>query len=223
MACIFWEETHLTYDYIHTGVHTGVIPVTPPDDHSPPLSTRTKLNNESSETIINCPVHLGVTSIPTTMTTISYNEALRRQLISKTDEQKVNGYYLWLNTMIQVKKVKEESNENQIKYFGPTVLVTKPNLSIRVTHDYSALKPMTSLYKFQQDEDIWTWASGRSFLIKLDFIKAFHSVEIDELDQPFYGFIGPDLKKYYYTVLPMGTRNSSALFAEFVTKSLQPG
>eukprot|EP00917_Polyrhabdina_sp_WS-2016_P002363 GHVP01005088.1.p1 GENE.GHVP01005088.1~~GHVP01005088.1.p1 ORF type:complete len:111 (+),score=1.89 GHVP01005088.1:166-498(+) len=78
--------------------------------------------------------------------------------------------------------------------------VTKPNLSIRVTHDYSALKPYTSLYKFNQNkiEDILTWSASRFFLMKLDFIKAFHSVEINENDHSFYGFVGPDLCNYHY-------------------------
>eukprot|EP00917_Polyrhabdina_sp_WS-2016_P020521 GHVP01043964.1.p1 GENE.GHVP01043964.1~~GHVP01043964.1.p1 ORF type:complete len:132 (-),score=10.63 GHVP01043964.1:81-476(-) len=88
--------------------------------------------------------------------------------------------------------IKRRKGERLCKILWTYSVNRKTNLSIRVTHDYSALKPMTSLYRFEQNkiEDIWTWASGRQFLIKLDFIKAFHSVEIDELDYPFYGFIG---------------------------------
>eukprot|EP00917_Polyrhabdina_sp_WS-2016_P030153 GHVP01064340.1.p1 GENE.GHVP01064340.1~~GHVP01064340.1.p1 ORF type:complete len:120 (-),score=8.97 GHVP01064340.1:533-892(-) len=55
----------------------------------------------------------------------------------------------------------------------------------------------------------------------MDFVKAFHSVPIDKEDQKFYGFIGNDGKTYKYIVLPMGTRNSPALFSEFMAKSLQ--
>eukprot|EP00917_Polyrhabdina_sp_WS-2016_P019048 GHVP01040928.1.p1 GENE.GHVP01040928.1~~GHVP01040928.1.p1 ORF type:complete len:122 (+),score=11.32 GHVP01040928.1:481-846(+) len=53
----------------------------------------------------------------------------------------------------------------------------------------------------------------------MDFIKAFHSVPIAEEDQKFYGFLGNNGKVYKY-VLPMGTRNSPALFAECMEKSL---
>eukprot|EP00917_Polyrhabdina_sp_WS-2016_P022169 GHVP01048135.1.p1 GENE.GHVP01048135.1~~GHVP01048135.1.p1 ORF type:complete len:488 (+),score=53.42 GHVP01048135.1:757-2220(+) len=184
------------------------------------LNDLSEININSNE---NEPVHLGVTSVPESLTTTSYTEALRRQKLNRNDNLKTDGYYLWIKTMLNLQKIKKESEPKMIKYFGPTVLVTKPNKSIRVTHDYSQLKPMTTLYRFSQEkiEDIWTWASGRSFLIKLDCIKAFHSVEIDGKDQPFYGFVGPDMNNYHYTVLPMGCRNSPALFCEFVTKSLE--
>eukprot|EP00917_Polyrhabdina_sp_WS-2016_P025838 GHVP01055557.1.p1 GENE.GHVP01055557.1~~GHVP01055557.1.p1 ORF type:complete len:187 (+),score=34.78 GHVP01055557.1:697-1257(+) len=59
-------------------------------------------------------------------------------------------------------------------------------------------------------------------MIKLDFIKAFHAVPVAVEDQDFYGFIGPDAKFYKYVVLPMGTRNSPALFSEFMKKALEP-
>eukprot|EP00917_Polyrhabdina_sp_WS-2016_P017709 GHVP01038325.1.p1 GENE.GHVP01038325.1~~GHVP01038325.1.p1 ORF type:complete len:148 (-),score=22.21 GHVP01038325.1:583-1026(-) len=57
-------------------------------------------------------------------------------------------------------------------------------------------------------------------MIKMDFIKAFHSVPIEETDQKFYGFLGNEGTIYKYIVLPMGTRNSPALFSEYMEKSL---
>eukprot|EP00917_Polyrhabdina_sp_WS-2016_P028056 GHVP01059892.1.p1 GENE.GHVP01059892.1~~GHVP01059892.1.p1 ORF type:complete len:194 (-),score=23.47 GHVP01059892.1:226-807(-) len=109
----------------------------------------------------------------------------------------------------------DDLNTNEVQQpvnFGPAVLVPKPNLSIRVTHDYTGLKKFTSLFHFDQSkiESIWTWAATKKFLVKLDFVKAFHSVQIDPKDMKFYGFLGP-----------METRNSPALFAEFVGRSLK--
>eukprot|EP00917_Polyrhabdina_sp_WS-2016_P025283 GHVP01054460.1.p1 GENE.GHVP01054460.1~~GHVP01054460.1.p1 ORF type:complete len:478 (+),score=56.85 GHVP01054460.1:366-1799(+) len=155
------------------------------------------------------PVHLGTIKISNELTSQSLKEARRRFLL------------LWLNTMLSLKKIKER-NEEEIKYFGPTVLVPKPNKSLRVTHDFSGLKNQTSLFSFNQlkIERIWTWASRQRFMVKLDFIKAFHSVPIDEEDTKFYGFIGPDGRTYTYTVLPMGCKNSPCLFSEFVAKTL---
>eukprot|EP00917_Polyrhabdina_sp_WS-2016_P020363 GHVP01043587.1.p1 GENE.GHVP01043587.1~~GHVP01043587.1.p1 ORF type:complete len:195 (+),score=22.56 GHVP01043587.1:3-587(+) len=115
--------------------------------------------------------------------------------------------------MLALKKI-EPRKEEEIHYFEPAVLVPKPNKSLRVTHDFSGLKDQTSLFSFNQlkIEKIWTWASKQKFLVKLDFIKAFHSVPIDVEDTKFYGFIGPDGRTYAYTVLPMGCRNSPCLF-----------
>eukprot|EP00917_Polyrhabdina_sp_WS-2016_P014662 GHVP01032056.1.p1 GENE.GHVP01032056.1~~GHVP01032056.1.p1 ORF type:complete len:117 (+),score=10.05 GHVP01032056.1:534-884(+) len=58
-------------------------------------------------------------------------------------------------------------------------------------------------------------------MIKLDFVKAFHAVLITSEEQPLYAFIGPDQNYNCYNVLPMGTRNSPALFSESMQKSLQ--
>eukprot|EP00917_Polyrhabdina_sp_WS-2016_P003954 GHVP01009032.1.p1 GENE.GHVP01009032.1~~GHVP01009032.1.p1 ORF type:complete len:205 (-),score=23.33 GHVP01009032.1:277-891(-) len=57
-------------------------------------------------------------------------------------------------------------------------------------------------------------------MTKIDAVKAFHAVPITQHDYQFYTFLtenGP----YCYKVLPMGTRNSPTLFAEYVTKILQ--
>eukprot|EP00917_Polyrhabdina_sp_WS-2016_P012385 GHVP01027230.1.p1 GENE.GHVP01027230.1~~GHVP01027230.1.p1 ORF type:complete len:209 (+),score=14.39 GHVP01027230.1:61-687(+) len=122
--------------------------------------------------------------------------------------------------MMSLKKIRQLTNP---KYVGPTVIVPKPNGSMRITHDYSGLKERTPLFKFKQDkiEDIWSWAAKKQYMIKLDFIKAFHAVPISTEEQPVYSFIGPDRNYYCYCVLPMGTRNSPALFAEFMAKSLE--
>eukprot|EP00917_Polyrhabdina_sp_WS-2016_P020882 GHVP01044903.1.p1 GENE.GHVP01044903.1~~GHVP01044903.1.p1 ORF type:complete len:102 (-),score=13.85 GHVP01044903.1:194-499(-) len=55
----------------------------------------------------------------------------------------------------------------------------------------------------------------------MGFIKSFHAVLISEDDQKIYGFLGPDNKAYQYVVLPISTRNSPALFSEFMAKSLE--
>eukprot|EP00917_Polyrhabdina_sp_WS-2016_P001858 GHVP01003858.1.p1 GENE.GHVP01003858.1~~GHVP01003858.1.p1 ORF type:complete len:190 (+),score=25.57 GHVP01003858.1:334-903(+) len=93
--------------------------------------------------------------------------------------------------MLELKKIKPVK-QSEVSYFGPAVLVPKPNLSIRVTHDFSDLKKYTFLFQFDQTkiENIWTWASKKNFLVKLDFVKAFFSVQIDSKDMKFYGFLG---------------------------------
>eukprot|EP00917_Polyrhabdina_sp_WS-2016_P014596 GHVP01031884.1.p1 GENE.GHVP01031884.1~~GHVP01031884.1.p1 ORF type:complete len:145 (+),score=12.63 GHVP01031884.1:211-645(+) len=98
----------------------------------------------------------------------------------------------------------------------------KLNASVRVTHDYSGLKRFTSSHQFEQVkiEDVWTCES-KTFSEKLDFIKAFHAVEIAKEDRKFYGFLGPEGEPYYYKVLPMSTRNSPAHFNEILQRSLK--
>eukprot|EP00917_Polyrhabdina_sp_WS-2016_P005915 GHVP01013174.1.p1 GENE.GHVP01013174.1~~GHVP01013174.1.p1 ORF type:complete len:527 (+),score=67.82 GHVP01013174.1:247-1827(+) len=179
-------------------------------------------DDEQNNDEVQQPVHLGTLSLSTEVTRQSLNEASLRHTLSLTNKQKIDGYQLWLSTMLELKKIKQV-HQTDVAYYGPAVLVPKPNLSIRVTHDYSGLKKFTSLFYFDQTkiENIWTWAATKKYLVKLDFIKAFHAVQIDEKDMKYYGFLGPEGKSYVYTVLPMGTRNSPALFSEFVRKSLQ--
>eukprot|EP00917_Polyrhabdina_sp_WS-2016_P022179 GHVP01048160.1.p1 GENE.GHVP01048160.1~~GHVP01048160.1.p1 ORF type:complete len:194 (-),score=11.77 GHVP01048160.1:59-616(-) len=134
---------------------------------------------------------------------------------------KIDGYYKWLHLMLDLKKVKVVDKP---MFIGPTLIVPKPNGSMRITHDYSGFKERAPLFKFTQHkiEDIWSWASKKPYMIKLDFVKAFHAVPITSEEQPLYSFIGPDSNYYCYCVLPMGTRNSPALFAEYMAKSLKP-
>eukprot|EP00917_Polyrhabdina_sp_WS-2016_P015397 GHVP01033497.1.p1 GENE.GHVP01033497.1~~GHVP01033497.1.p1 ORF type:complete len:284 (+),score=35.36 GHVP01033497.1:317-1168(+) len=190
---------------------------------SPSKENENHLPLSAIQNDVQLPVHLGTLSVPTEVTSRSLAEARNRHFLSLSNQQKCEGYTLWLKTMLSLNKIEPANNFEEVSYFGPAVLVPKPNKSIRVTHDYSGLKQHTSLFRFDQNkiETIWTWASQKSFLIKLDFVKAFHAVEIDERDKKFYGFIGPDDHPYVYTVLPMGTRNSPALFAEFVGRSLK--
>eukprot|EP00917_Polyrhabdina_sp_WS-2016_P016384 GHVP01035442.1.p1 GENE.GHVP01035442.1~~GHVP01035442.1.p1 ORF type:complete len:289 (-),score=43.03 GHVP01035442.1:295-1161(-) len=65
-------------------------------------------------------------------------------------------------------------------------------------------------------------------LNKLDFIKAFHAVPLEQQDQPYYSFVGPEDEFYcyqnftrYIKILPMGCKNSPALFSEFMQKFLE--
>eukprot|EP00917_Polyrhabdina_sp_WS-2016_P032210 GHVP01068711.1.p1 GENE.GHVP01068711.1~~GHVP01068711.1.p1 ORF type:complete len:104 (-),score=5.25 GHVP01068711.1:229-540(-) len=93
---------------------------------------------------------------------------------SKYNNQKVEGCESWLQTMLSLNKIKEASKE-EVVYYGPTVIVPKPNGAVRITHDYSGLKPFTTLFKFNQEkiESIWSWASNRKFMIKILFYKSF--------------------------------------------------
>eukprot|EP00917_Polyrhabdina_sp_WS-2016_P012693 GHVP01027871.1.p1 GENE.GHVP01027871.1~~GHVP01027871.1.p1 ORF type:complete len:130 (-),score=15.56 GHVP01027871.1:19-408(-) len=119
--------------------------------------------------------------------------------------------------MKSLRKITPCAKDNA-RYFGPVVIVTKPNGAVRVTQEFSGLKMHTPLFNFNQEsiEGIWKWASSKAYLIKLDFIKAFHSVPISSEDQRIV--LSAPTK---YTVLPMGCRNLPALFAEFMGKSLK--
>eukprot|EP00917_Polyrhabdina_sp_WS-2016_P032555 GHVP01069422.1.p1 GENE.GHVP01069422.1~~GHVP01069422.1.p1 ORF type:complete len:329 (+),score=49.61 GHVP01069422.1:115-987(+) len=176
------------------------------DVNKQPISPNEEDINDFNEN----PVHLGTLKVSKEITMQSLKEAKKRYMLSTSNKQKSEVYMLWLTTMLDLKKIKP-MKQDDIHYFGPAVLVPKPNKSLRVTHDFSGLKDQTSLFQFNQTkiEKIWTWAAKQKFLVKLDFIKAFHSVPIDNEDTKFYGFIGP-----------MGTRNSPALFSEFVAKTL---
>eukprot|EP00917_Polyrhabdina_sp_WS-2016_P016052 GHVP01034791.1.p1 GENE.GHVP01034791.1~~GHVP01034791.1.p1 ORF type:complete len:255 (+),score=17.97 GHVP01034791.1:556-1320(+) len=125
----------------------------------------------------------------------------------------------WVHTMETLGKI-GPFNES-IGYTGPTVVVPKSNGGWRITHDYSGLKTYSPLYSFEQMkiEEIWQWAANKAFLTKIDAIKAFHSVPISAEDFKYYTFI-TEKGTYAYHVLPMGTRNSPALFAEFMSKIL---
>eukprot|EP00917_Polyrhabdina_sp_WS-2016_P016054 GHVP01034798.1.p1 GENE.GHVP01034798.1~~GHVP01034798.1.p1 ORF type:complete len:228 (+),score=2.73 GHVP01034798.1:547-1230(+) len=133
----------------------------------------------------------------------------------------LEAYKEWISTMESLDKI-GPCHEKE-GYTGPTVVMPKANGGWRITHDYSGLKPFTPLYSFQQSkiEEIWQWATKQSYLTKVDAIKAFHAVPINAEDCKFYKFNTP-YGIYSYKVLPMGTRNSPALFAEYITKILEP-
>eukprot|EP00917_Polyrhabdina_sp_WS-2016_P013670 GHVP01029917.1.p1 GENE.GHVP01029917.1~~GHVP01029917.1.p1 ORF type:complete len:145 (+),score=9.72 GHVP01029917.1:1415-1849(+) len=69
-----------------------------------------------------------------------------------------------------------------------------------------SLKEFTPLYSFEQSkiEDIWKWAANKSFMTKIDAIKAFHAVPISQQDYKYYKFMTTK-GIYSYKVLPMGT------------------
>eukprot|EP00917_Polyrhabdina_sp_WS-2016_P021203 GHVP01045729.1.p1 GENE.GHVP01045729.1~~GHVP01045729.1.p1 ORF type:complete len:141 (+),score=14.90 GHVP01045729.1:537-959(+) len=115
--------------------------------------------------------------------------------------------------MLSLDKLKEEKGD-KVKYFGPDVILRKLNGAMCVTHDFSGLKNFTTFI-------LWGWAAEQKYLIKLDFVKAFNLVLIQQEDSLLYEFIGPDGKTHKYVVLPLGTRNSPALFPEFLIKALE--
>eukprot|EP00917_Polyrhabdina_sp_WS-2016_P032554 GHVP01069420.1.p1 GENE.GHVP01069420.1~~GHVP01069420.1.p1 ORF type:complete len:296 (+),score=42.53 GHVP01069420.1:115-888(+) len=143
------------------------------DVNKQPISPNEEDINDFNEN----PVHLGTLKVSKEITMQSLKEAKKRYMLSTSNKQKSEVYMLWLTTMLDLKKIKP-MKQDDIHYFGPAVLVPKPNKSLRVTHDFSGLKDQTSLFQFNQTkiEKIWTWA--------------------------------------------MGTRNSPALFSEFVAKTL---
>eukprot|EP00917_Polyrhabdina_sp_WS-2016_P023471 GHVP01050857.1.p1 GENE.GHVP01050857.1~~GHVP01050857.1.p1 ORF type:complete len:532 (+),score=63.93 GHVP01050857.1:513-2108(+) len=194
---------------------------------TPETSVVSEVSNEpepqaTSNDLFYLPVHLGTQEVPISVSQQSRLEAERRLNLAKNNKAKMDGYVLWIDTMLQLQKI-QETNKEDLTFFGPTVIVPKPNGAVRVTHDFSGLSDFTPLFKFRQEkiENIWSWASAKKYLIKIDFIKAFHAVPIAANDQKFYGFLGPNGSAYKYLVLPMGTRNSPALFAEYMEKSLQ--
>eukprot|EP00917_Polyrhabdina_sp_WS-2016_P031167 GHVP01066483.1.p1 GENE.GHVP01066483.1~~GHVP01066483.1.p1 ORF type:complete len:108 (-),score=10.97 GHVP01066483.1:383-706(-) len=78
-----------------------------------------------------------MSATPRLITEQSLMEAERRHKLANSCSTKRNGYLLWLETMLGLEKIHQTDSTNQIKYFGPIVLVPKPNGAVRVTHDYS--------------------------------------------------------------------------------------
>eukprot|EP00917_Polyrhabdina_sp_WS-2016_P027715 GHVP01059143.1.p1 GENE.GHVP01059143.1~~GHVP01059143.1.p1 ORF type:complete len:133 (+),score=19.89 GHVP01059143.1:492-890(+) len=64
-------------------------------------------------------VHLGTLHLSQDITKQSHQEATKRHMLSLSNEQKQEGYYMWLSTMLELKKIKP-ATLSEVHYFGPT-------------------------------------------------------------------------------------------------------
>eukprot|EP00917_Polyrhabdina_sp_WS-2016_P026207 GHVP01056254.1.p1 GENE.GHVP01056254.1~~GHVP01056254.1.p1 ORF type:complete len:133 (+),score=13.62 GHVP01056254.1:65-463(+) len=74
-----------------------------------------------------------------TISDVSMLEATRRCKQAMSNVHKIEGYKLWIRTMIKLDKI-TEADPQHLRYHCPTVIVRKPNESIRVTYEISGLK-----------------------------------------------------------------------------------
>eukprot|EP00917_Polyrhabdina_sp_WS-2016_P026205 GHVP01056252.1.p1 GENE.GHVP01056252.1~~GHVP01056252.1.p1 ORF type:complete len:104 (+),score=13.26 GHVP01056252.1:65-376(+) len=74
-----------------------------------------------------------------TISDVSMLEATRRCKQAMSNVHKIEGYKLWIRTMIKLDKI-TEADPQHLRYHCPTVIVRKPNGGIRVTYEISGLK-----------------------------------------------------------------------------------
>eukprot|EP00917_Polyrhabdina_sp_WS-2016_P027716 GHVP01059144.1.p1 GENE.GHVP01059144.1~~GHVP01059144.1.p1 ORF type:complete len:147 (+),score=22.43 GHVP01059144.1:492-932(+) len=70
-------------------------------------------------------VHLGTLHLSQDITKQSHQEATKRHMLSLSNEQKQEGYYMWLSTMLELKKIKP-ATLSEVHYFGPTTVFPLP-------------------------------------------------------------------------------------------------
>ena len=101
------------------------------------------------------------------------------------------------------------------------VIVDKPNGGVRITSDLSALNDyiIPSRFPLPHFSDLTLQLRGARFFSKLDLEKAYYHIALDDESKALTATITP-LGLMCYNRLPMGLKDSAAVFQRLVSKAL---
>ena len=101
------------------------------------------------------------------------------------------------------------------------VIVDKPNGGVRITSDLSALNDdiIPSRFPLPHFSDLTLQLRGARFFSKLDLEKAYYHIALDDESKALTATITP-LGVMCYNRLPMGLKDSAAVFQRLVSKAL---
>ena len=114
------------------------------------------------------------------------------------------------------------AEDSSSEWASPCLMVPKPDGTFRMCTDYRKLNNVTvkDSYPMPRIDDIVDQVANAKYLSKIDLLKGFYQIQLDESSRDYAAFVTPK-GLYNYTVMPFGLCNSPITFQRHMNMVLK--